>query len=704
MHDPLVGHALEGRYEITRRIARGGMATVYVATDLRLTRTVAVKVMHVGLGDDEDFARKFDREARASARLCHPNVVSVFDQGIDDGRPFIVMEYVEGRTLRSLMRHERVNPTDGGMDPVRALTIMEAVLCALAAAHESGLVHRDVKPENVLISDHHQIKVADFGLAKAVSAQTATATAGILLGTVSYLPPELVTSGKATLRSDVYSAGIVLYELLTGRKPYTGDTPIQVAYAHVHNTVPAPSEVNPDIPDYLDALVRHATAREPKARPADARVMLHELRAVRARLRSGATADSELTEIIETGASDDIPDEDSETGIRMRRSFLPDDYNPRTSLSPSRHTPTSPTSPTRSRWTAVAPPPRSARTPQDAFATIIDDGTDEHDPYVDDTEDEASDGVLERRRDRRELRRREQARRRRRGVLALLLVLVLAGGAAISGWWVVTNRPIAVPRVANLDQDQASTALADARLEVTLGDREFSETVPKGKVIRTDPEAGAELPPGSPVTLVVSRGPERYEVPPLVGEKLTDVKAALTANKLKLGKVTEVWDEKVAKGVVIKASGKPGDKVRRGTTIDLTVSKGREPIEIADWTGKSAAEAKQALEKLGFTVKITQENHDSVESGKVIRQDPGKGTGHRGDTVTLVESKGPVMVTVPNIRNMKVDEAEALLKKAGFVVKKSQVVPLAPLGIAHRTDPEGGTKARKGATITLYYV
>ena len=237
--DPLVGRVLDGRYEITQRLARGGMATVYRAVDTRLTRTVAVKVMHVGLGDEAEFARKFDREARAAARLSHPNVVSVFDQGQDlegpNTRPYIVMEYVPGQTLRDVLNRE------APMTPSRALEIMEPVLVALAVAHDAGLVHRDVKPENVLISDRGRIKVADFGLAKAVSSQTNTATQGLLIGTVSYLPPELVMAGRADSRSDVYSAGVVLFELLTGRKPHTGDTPIQIAYAHVHRDVPPPS-------------------------------------------------------------------------------------------------------------------------------------------------------------------------------------------------------------------------------------------------------------------------------------------------------------------------------------------------------------------------------------------------------------------------------------------------------------------------------
>ena len=295
--DPLVGRVLDGRYEITERLARGGMATVYRGIDTRLTRTVAVKIMHVGLGDDLEFARKFDHEARAAARLSHPNVVSVFDQGADavDGnvvRPYIVMEYVEGQTLRDVIN------AHAPLDPVAALDLLEPVVAALAAAHDAGLVHRDVKPENVLLGDRGRVKVADFGLAKAISSQTQTATQGLLIGTVSYLPPELVTSGHADARSDVYSAGVVLFELLTGRKPHSGDTPIQVAYAHVHHDVPPPSAHAPrgTVPPYLDALVARATARDPALRPPDGRVLLTQVRRVRAALHAGLADDPELTQ------------------------------------------------------------------------------------------------------------------------------------------------------------------------------------------------------------------------------------------------------------------------------------------------------------------------------------------------------------------------------------------------------------------------
>ena len=273
--DALTGRLLDGRYRIGPRIARGGMASVYEATDIRLERTVAVKVMHPGLGDDDEFAARFVREARAAARLSHPNVVSVHDQGEDDGVVFLAMELVPGHTLRDTITKE------SPMSPLRALALLEPVLSALAAAHRAGLIHRDVKPENVLIADDGRVKVADFGLAKAVSADTQhTATGGVLIGTVSYLAPELVVDGRADARADVYAAGVLLYELLTGRKPHEGESPIQVAYRHVHHDVPMPSLLQPGIPDYVDALVARATSRDRDQRPADATVLLHHLHRV----------------------------------------------------------------------------------------------------------------------------------------------------------------------------------------------------------------------------------------------------------------------------------------------------------------------------------------------------------------------------------------------------------------------------------------
>ncbi|MFC5830726.1 Stk1 family PASTA domain-containing Ser/Thr kinase [Nonomuraea insulae] len=265
--DPLVGRLLDGRYRIESRIARGGMATVYLALDIRLDRTVALKVMHRSLAEDPAFVRRFIGEAKSVASLSHPNVVHVFDQGTDNDVVYLSMEYVPGRTLRDILRER------GRLPAREALELMIPVLAALGAAHQAGLVHRDVKPENVLMTDDGRVKVVDFGLARAIEATNQTRT-GVMIGTIGYMAPEQVMTGAADVRSDVYAAGIMLFELVTGEQPYDGETPMSVAYRHVHDTVPAPSSVAHEVHPLIDTLVAHATAREPHDRPADATAML----------------------------------------------------------------------------------------------------------------------------------------------------------------------------------------------------------------------------------------------------------------------------------------------------------------------------------------------------------------------------------------------------------------------------------------------
>ena len=260
---PPIGQLLDGRYRVESLIARGGMATVYLGTDTRLDRTVALKIMHAELANDEDFVRRFVAEARSVARLSHPNVVTVYDQGADGRTLYLAMEYVPGRTLRDLL-NER-----GRLRPREALDIMEGVLAGLAAAHDAGIAHRDVKPENVLLSDSSAVKVADFGLARLLAGVSQTKS-GMIIGTAAYLAPEQVAGGAADARTDVYAAGVMLFELLTGRQPHTGDTPLAVAYKHVNEVVPPPSSVVPGLPPALDALVALATSRDPELRPGDA--------------------------------------------------------------------------------------------------------------------------------------------------------------------------------------------------------------------------------------------------------------------------------------------------------------------------------------------------------------------------------------------------------------------------------------------------
>jgi serine/threonine-protein kinase len=274
--DPLIGRLVDGRYRVRARIARGGMATVYVATDLRLERRIALKVMHAHLSDDSAFQSRFIQEARSAARLADPNVVNVFDQGQDGELAYLVMEYLPGITLRELLREQK------RLTVPQTITIMDAILSGLAAAHRAGIVHRDVKPENVLLAEDGRIKIGDFGLARATTANTATGQQ--LLGTIAYLAPELVTRGTADARSDIYALGIMLYEMLVGEQPYKGEQPMQIAFQHATESVPRPSIRNPAVPEPLDELVLWATEKAPEDRPDDAKQMLDRLREIESTL------------------------------------------------------------------------------------------------------------------------------------------------------------------------------------------------------------------------------------------------------------------------------------------------------------------------------------------------------------------------------------------------------------------------------------
>src|SRR5688572_29064344 len=314
--DPMIGRLVDGRYQVRSRIARGGMATVYLATDLRLERRVAIKVMHGHLADDSQFKQRFIQEARSAARLAHPNVVNVFDQGQDSDSAYLVMEYLPGITLRDLLEEY------GSLTPQQTIDISEAVLAGLAAAHKAGIVHRDLKPENVLLADDGRIKIGDFGLARAATANTATGAA--LLGTVAYLSPELVTRGIADTRSDIYAVGIMMYEMLTGEQPYKGEQPMQIAYQHANDSVPTPSTKNPKVPAELDELVLWATARDPEERPRDARELLEQLRTTESLLETALPTGTIATQKTRAYTSvvpmiADVPGSDDETMVLGRR-------------------------------------------------------------------------------------------------------------------------------------------------------------------------------------------------------------------------------------------------------------------------------------------------------------------------------------------------------------------------------------------------
>ncbi len=658
--DPMTGRLLEGRYRIGARIARGGMASVYEATDVRLDRTVAVKIMHPGLGDDAEFAARFVREARSAARLSHPNVVAVYDQGDDHGTVFLAMELVDGITLRDVIRKESPMP------PARALALIEPVLSALAAAHRAGIIHRDVKPENVLIADDGRVKVADFGLARAVSADTQhTATGGVLIGTVSYLAPELVVDGRADARADVYAAGVVLYELLTGAKPHEGETPIQVAYKHVHEDVPPPSRLEPGIPAYVDALVARATARDRVLRPADAAVLLHQLHRVGHALAEGVHDDPELTadltplllhaQVVEAPSPDDT---------------AADPFDPReiaTLMAPSElvagaadHTTPIRTLDRRPEAPPPAPPARRAPPPA-------------------------------------------RPRRSRRGLVLLLVAVLLVAGTGAGAWWFLDGRYTSTPGVLGLSRAAAEQRLDDAGLDVAWGDKAYSETVPAGDVVATDPEPGSKVLDGGTVTVTLSLGKERYDVPNLKGMSVDQAQDALAKTHLSYGTTTEKWSDTVDEGVVIATSPKAGTTLRPDAVVDLVVSKGPKPVTLKDWVGKDADDALAWARSKGLDATISSRDYsDTVGEGDVISMDPPSGTTlHRGDGVSFVVSKGPHLVEVPSVRAQGVEAATETLTALGFRVVTENASGYLGLGFVFSQSPGGGEMVPAGSTITL---
>lgn len=674
--DPMLGRVLDGRYRIDRRVARGGMAVVYEATDLRLDRVVAVKVMHEPLADDPTFVNRFEREARSAAKLSHPNAVAVFDQGEDQGTLFLVMEYVPGVTLRDLIRREAPLP------PALALRVVESVLSALSAAHAIGIVHRDIKPENVLLAtgditrmDPMRTKVADFGLARAVNAETQhTATGGVIIGTVSYLAPELLVNAASDERVDVYAAGVLLYELLTGKKPHQADNPIQVAYKHVHEDIGKPSAEVRGIPPYLDALVARATTRDVDQRPADAGVLLHHVRRVRHAIDAGVIDDPELTADLLPGTAS--PNEDTAAeGIAG--------WDPR-----SAHDPNADFEETAALGSVV---PRPPQTPERRPAQ----------PPV----------------------RRTRVRRRRLILLLILLAAILALVFGGGGWYYFAGRYTNVPIVTGPPYRSAQAAIQALKKADLVGKldptQEYSNSVPAGDVIRSVPGSGSRVLKNSSVTLVISRG--KPGVPRLIGMTLIGAKNALSSVDLTLGKVTHVYNDSYAAGKVVASDPAGGTSLQPGSPVALTISKGKTPVKIPNFAGKTLAQAQTVAGKDKLTiVQGPAAFNESIPKGQIISQTPAPGTqGHHGDTVTVVVSKGPHMLTVPNITGMSWNEAVAAI--TGTCVNPNQqstclkataanfraqayeaILPNTKVN-SSSTSPTAGSKVREGTTIGIYF-
>ncbi|HEY3712360.1 MAG TPA: Stk1 family PASTA domain-containing Ser/Thr kinase [Amycolatopsis sp.] len=675
-HPSLVGTLLEHRYRVDKLLARGGMSSVYRGLDTRLDRQVAIKIMDPRFADDRSFVERFVREARSAAQLHHPNVVAVHDQGFDtpagedSGLAFLVMELVDGGTLRDLMAEQ------GPLDVALALSIAEPVLSALAAAHAAGLVHRDVKPENVLIGRSSTVltggvvKVGDFGLVRAV-ASAGTTSSSVILGTVAYLSPEQVTTGAAAARGDVYSAGILLYEMLTGQAPYTGDTALSVAYRHVNDDVPRPSDLRPGLPPALDELILRATRRDPELRPADAGVFLAELQAVRAELGLALVGVPIPPPPDGDGVSDaerTLPRIPAITDQNQTTQQLMPVSGPRGTRALTRAVPVQPPGPPVSPPTGQqqAVPPAPPRRPAPAA---------------------------------------EKKPRDRRKLIALIALGVLVLGGLIGAYAFILSdsgpNTSTVPKLVGLSQASAGDALRAAKLTPQYS-QEFSNTVAANTVIKADPAAGTSLQPNATVSVVVSKG--KPVVPNIqVGSPLADATKAIQDQQLTVTQGTPAFSDTAPEGTVVSVSPAPGTPVDIGGQVTLVLSKGPEPLPpVPDVTGRSKDEAFGILQQAGFQPQDGgEEFSQTVPAGSVTRTDPAANSPGSKAVKVFVSNA----VQVPDVRFKPFDQAEQILKDAGLQADKGGNGGGHGNGggfdFVFQQDPQPGSLVPKGTKVKI---
>ncbi|MEV1199833.1 Stk1 family PASTA domain-containing Ser/Thr kinase [Microbispora rosea] len=575
---------LGGRYELDGVVGRGGMAEVYRARDIRLDRIVAIKTLRSDLARDHTFQARFRREAQSAASLNHPSIIAVYDTGEDmmDGTPvpYIVMEFVDGRTLRDLLRADR------RLLPERAMELVDGILRALDYSHRGGIVHRDIKPANIMLTVNGEVKVMDFGIARAMadSAATMTQTAQVI-GTAQYLSPEQARGERVDARSDIYSTGCVLYELLTGQPPFTGDSPVAIAYQHVREDPIPPSRIDPEIPQWADAIVLKAMAKDPVHRYQSAAEMRGDLQ----RALSGMPVDPQTM------------------------AMATQQYNGYGA--PDR---------TRTMTTAGgAPMTQSTRAIPDYEYAREERGGGRYDGR----------------------RRSGGGNTALKTALWILIPLAVIGAmigvgyAFLGSGGSATADKIQVPLVTNQTKAAAEQALKAAGFKVTFGPEEFNSDVPKGAVVSTDPAGGEQIDPGATVTVVVSKGEEKVTVPDdLIGKTQEEAKAELEALELKVSIVPKASAKE--QGKVFDTNPKPGEKVQKGALVRLYVP--QEMTEVPSVVGLTLEDATRTLKGAGFKVKTSEQASDVVAPGNVIDQSPQAGTKlNPNTTITLTVSSGP---------------------------------------------------------------
>jgi eukaryotic-like serine/threonine-protein kinase len=684
------GQLLDGRYRVGSWIARGGMATVYLGTDTKLDRTVALKVAHAELAGDPEFAQRFTGEARSAARLSSPNVVAVYDQGAEGDLLYLVMEYVPGRTLRELLRER------GRLGPREALDIISGVLAGLAAAHQAGIVHRDVKPENVLLGDANTIKVADFGLARAASRTSHTRT-GVIIGTAAYLAPEQVSRSVSDARTDVYAAGVMLYEMLTGVQPHTGDTPLAVAHKHVSDMVPAPSRAVPGLPPSLDALVALATNRDPDLRPADAGQFLRAITDARRGVPIGGAGPA--------GGQQVPPDLSPGAGAAavMLPDTMPPDAMPPPGMPlvgvPLAGAPPAAGPPAEFPWFDQDNPGPGGQNGTN-HTLIVPAGGLAHDgvpygglPYGEGDGPPAypprragryrgGEPVLQR-----------WLFSRRLVYLALTLAVVVIVG--LITWWVIDGQYVTVPSVSAMAATTARTELQNVGFAVKFGPSQHSNVVGKGDVIRTDPAVGSSAKRGAVVMVTVSSGPVMISVPQVTGLNQAAAQAALRKAGLTPGAITQAASSTIGAGVVISTDPVAGTSWPQNKPVGITVSAGP---PLPDFVGQPFQAAQGQAQSGGYQLQQVTDASSNQPQGTITGQSPAAGTPITpGEVVIVHVSNGPPEVAVPDVQGLSIRQATRILKQAGFQVTVD--AGLFGGGVVASYAPTG--QAPQGSVITL---
>ncbi|ORT99627.1 Serine/threonine protein kinase PrkC, regulator of stationary phase [Anaerovibrio sp. JC8] len=574
----MIERVLARRYEIQEHIGGGGMADVYRAHDKLLDRSVAVKILHAQFANDAEFIEKFHREAKGAAKLTHQNIVNIYDVGEDEGSHFIVMEYVAGHTLKEYIQE------NGCLEPVEAARIARELACALEAAHKNNLVHCDIKPHNILIMDDGHIKVTDFGIARAVSSSTMT-YGGNVMGSVHYFSPEQAKGTAITTKSDVYSLGVVLYEMLTGTLPYNGETSVSIALKHLQEEPVPIRQIKPSVPAVLEAIVQKAMNKDPMLRPTstDMYVDLDQALAMM-QGKSGSVAVSTPAAADDPFATQVIP--------RVTPEML-----------------------------------QQNQSAQSYGGADYDYGYD--DGYDEDLEDD--EGSL------------KKLIKTKKFILGLVAILILGffAGSFLSfgNFW--SSVEVEVPDVVGRQVEIARDMLEEKNLRVKVAEA-YDANVPAGQVVSQYPEAGIMVKEQRQVTIYISKGGEELTMPDLKGMSRSNAEAKLNKMGLKIGAVYEEESNEPA-GTVLKQDPGNGSKVHKGQTVDFTVSKGpkKTGVTIPDYSGMSVDSVKSNLAANKLTLGTVKEQTSSQPKGTVIGQSPAAGSEVKeGGAVNIIVSSG----------------------------------------------------------------